>query len=460
MKVFKVRLHFAEAIARGDAVIIFEDPFPLFAAQFLAGTNLPKKMNPSLGIYPGPKGDIGQIWSMLGIFFGKDVLWSHYNPSPKLAFFSEEFLFVDAKPIRLGNDGKSPSGEKSGETGKEKFTARPGDQGAAAKKKSGAAEDFRPGKPEKEMETFCPTEKAVASLSHLMFPFAGYLVPNRDAGTEIVPLIQTEAGGTAAMENAEEDVVFAGVQSYARRRTNRKGAYTLAARITGEIPKMFRRPDAKTVPRLNAILVCDLDFLTPGIFRLRDEGNDLQNGVRLDSDNVTFVLNAIDAIADDEPFIAIRSRRTRHRTLTAIEEATREIQESASRAQIEFYQELKAGNKAETDKMNRRIAELYNRGGGNEGGKLSSEESAEIQSEVVAMEDRLKRLFDEKKEDCDRKVEESRRQVNEMTRKIQGRYKLYAVLFPPILPLAIGLAVMMKRRFDRRRDKRERARSR
>ena len=200
------------------------------------------------------------------------------------------------------------------------------------------------------------------------------------------------------------------------------------------------------------ILVSDLDFLTPGIFRLREEGNDLPGGARLDSDNVTFVLNAIDTAAGDEPFIRLRSRRTRHRTLSAVEESLRDIQNRASLDQIAFYKELEATRSAETDKMNRRIAELANAGGRN--GKLSERGTAEINSAVIAMQDRLKRDFDEKNEEYNRKVEDSRRRMNEKVRQIQGRYKLCAVLLPPIPPLLLAMAVSVRRAWVRRRDRR------
>ena len=100
-----VRLaHFTDAVARGDAAVIFEDPLPLFA-DFLAGTAFPKTYRPDLGILPAPKGEIGRLWSILGVLFGTDVLWV-YNPYPKLAFFGR-FLFVDAKPIRLGGSERA-----------------------------------------------------------------------------------------------------------------------------------------------------------------------------------------------------------------------------------------------------------------------------------------------------------------------------------------------------------------
>lgn len=423
-----------ESVVRGDAAVIFEDPFPLFA-DFLAGTGLPKTYNPGLGILPAPKGEMGRLWSALGVLFGTDVLWNTYNPYPKLAFFSDEFLFVDAKPIRLGGD--SSSGEKKDASSEPKTP-----------KKVKVAE-LLPGSAPKETEPFNPSEESVAALTHLLFPFAGYIVADRNAGTHFTPLVTTEAAGTAPVD--DNNIIRAGVQSRARKKTDRRGVYTLAARLTGPVPQ-WCRPAEGPVPQLNVILASDLDFLTPGIFRLREEGNDLPGGARLDSDNVTFVLNAVDTAAGDDSFIKLRSRRPRHRTLTAVEDAVRDIQDKASLDQIAFYKELETVRETETDKMNRRIAELAN--SGSHAGKLTREETAEIESAMVAMQDRLKRLFEEKTEDYNRKVEDSRRQMNEKIRQIQGRYKLCAVLLPPIPPLLIALTVFLRRITVRRRDRR------
>ena len=419
--------HFHDAVARGEAAVIFEDPFPLFA-DFLAGTAAPKTYRPDLGLFPAPKGEIGRLWSTLGVLFGTDILWSTYNPYPKLAFFSEEFLFVDAKPIKLENEEE------------------------AAKQspvKKVRVSDYLPAVRPNESVSFNPAEESVASLTHMLFPFAGYIVPDRNRSADFVPLITAEAGGTASSDDG--NVIRAGVQSHVRKRNERHGLYTLAARVTGPVPEYARTPE-NPAARLNAVLVSDLDFLTPGIFRLREEGNDLPGGARLDSDNVTFVLNVIDSAAGDEPFIRLRSRRTRHRTLTAVEDALRGIQNQASRDQITFYKELEEARDAETEKMNRRIAELANSGGGP--GRLSQEETAEINSAIVAMQDRLKRDFDEKNEEYNKKVEDSRRRMNEKIRQIQGRYKLFAVLLPPLPPLLLALGVFTRRTLARRRDRR------
>ena len=278
-------------------------------------------------------------------------------------------------------------------------------------------------------------------------------MPDPASGTEVEPLIQTTAGGTASIDG----ILPNGMRSYSRSRTERPGVYLTAARITGPVPKMFRKPDEKKTPQLDVILVSDVDMVTPGFFTIRELGADATPGARLDFDNVTFVLNAIDRLTGDDARIAIRSRRAHHRTLTAIDEATRKIRDDASLEQIRIMKEFEQSRKAEEEELGRKIAELANRGNGDgDGGErtLSESETAEFQSAVQAMRQRLTRLLDEKREEYNRKVEESQRSVSEQVRTIQGRYKLGAVLLPPIPPLLIGLAVWTRRRLRLRKDRR------
>src|SRR5258705_7436351 len=70
---------------------------------------------------------------------------------------------------------------------------------------------------------------------------------------------------------------------------------------------------------VDAIVVSDLDLVSEQFFELRKQG--VEN---LDFDNVTFILNCVDALAKDEGTIELRSRRPRHRTLEKMEIARRE----------------------------------------------------------------------------------------------------------------------------------------
>ena len=106
------------AIRGGQPTALFEDPFPAMM-QGVPGTN-DEKGGGMMGQPGAPKGDIGQLWSLLGVkLVGKDrsspfgpsqsvagIVYQDFNPYPKLELFTglpKEFVFI----------GRGESGEKA-----------------------------------------------------------------------------------------------------------------------------------------------------------------------------------------------------------------------------------------------------------------------------------------------------------------------------------------------------------
>ncbi|MDO5552725.1 MAG: Gldg family protein [Planctomycetia bacterium] len=399
----------ADAIRRGIPTVIFEDPYPIFAEFIAGGTNIPPGMiRTSDGIRP--KADLGVLFALLGISMDTgQVLWNNYNPYPKLAGLSEEFLFVDARPMVFDNKDKQDESSSK--------------------------------------QPFDPNTPAVSHLEHLLFPFAGYLNADPRGESQVTPLIRSEALGTALVK----DIVPSGIRSASRTRTDRKNLYTIAAKISGLVPEAFRSPKQTGLPpAMNVWFVADVDTLTPGFFRLREMGTDLRSGVIFDFDNVTFAMNLIDDAAGQPELIPIRSRRPRHRTLTRLEEATRAIRERTAGDQIAYTKEFENYRRREEDALARKAGELMQSQSGTTT-TLSEEDSKELQTAIVAMRQRLTKTFEEQQMLYDRKVEQSQREVDRYVRHIQGRYKLYVVLLPPIFPLIIGLFVWRHRRKEQRK---------
>ena len=402
-------INFSNSVRQGQPTVIFEDPKPIFL-DFLPGTFEKRKPTPTNPV-PPLKGEINLLWMALGVRFdGANVLWKNYNPYPKLAGLSEEYLFVDAQPIKYEVE----------------------------------KDDNRASEQSDRIESFNPNVPAVASLEHILFPFVGSMSPAENAETTFTPLIRVSAGGYSSVA----DIIPLGIRTQSKKRLERESVYTLAAHITGDVPKALQLPSDQnekgSAPKFNVVLVADADMATPGFFTLREMGTDVRSGVSFDFDNITFILNVIDELADEEALVAIRSRRPKHRTLTRIEEATRKIRDRATISQIAYMREFEEERRKEESALQKFIQDLASKDDSQK--ELNREESLEIQSAIVAAQQRLTKVLDDKKRRFDRKVEEEQREVDKFIRQTQGRYKTCAALLPPLPPLLIGVVVYFYRR--------------
>lgn len=96
--------------------------------------------------------------------------------------------------------------------------------------------------------------------------------------------------------------------------------------------------------KVNAIFVADIDMISDWFFMEREQQN-----ISLVFDNVSFVMNAIDSLADDETFLELRKRRARLRTLTHLQRQRDTFilnrNEAEARAKAEADNQLKAARK-------------------------------------------------------------------------------------------------------------------
>ena len=95
--------NFVAAVKAGQPTAIFEDPFPLPQRPEVVGTAQPKRPpGGMMGMFggggpPEPKGDISQLWKLLGVeMYGDEIVWQDFNPEPKLGdILPRELIFVD-----------------------------------------------------------------------------------------------------------------------------------------------------------------------------------------------------------------------------------------------------------------------------------------------------------------------------------------------------------------------------
>jgi hypothetical protein len=214
--------------------------------------------------------------------------------------------------------------------------------------------------------------------------------------------------------------------------------YVLAAHITGK-----PRGGMGTSP-INVVLVADVDGVNDELFEMREKGKFPGQDIEYDFDNVTFVLNALDALTGDTQFMEIRKRRPEHRTLAKFEENSQVAKNesiAASEKQREEHDEVIRQATKEVEKMKKEVARYVRVH------HLSDQEASQLLATKLQA---MMRRLEETRADSDLKYERAQDQINNnMDSKIQQMkytYKLWAVLAPPIPLLIVALGVFIYRR--------------
>jgi ABC-2 type transport system permease protein len=439
------------AIRAGQPTVIFEDPLPAFASD-VPGTSQPRhppdQMQAMFMRQPMSKGKIGGLWRLLGVNFSGDdgsepffpmatdneegrssadqIVWQRYNPFPKLSdLIQPEFVFID-----------SSCGLKT---------------------------------------PFNEDDPISSKLQHLLFPVPGYIEKNNAAkelpDRKFVPLVRTSANsGTIRLSEMFIRTPFGAIPNPFRRQVPGNGKeFVLAAHITGHLPApkpvedkqkdAKAKPDAKDAPEafVNVVLVADIDMLTEEFFRMREQGEVAGQGLQFDFDNVTFVLNALDALADDPRFLELRKRRPQHRTLTRLEERTEDARKHRSEAREKFRVEFDDAVRAENEKFlaeKKKLVDDFKR-------EKLDEAEARRRQEIYEKDGdrRLKEQKDELEQQTNDKISEIDDQSDAQIRRVQGWYKMWAVVWPPIPPLVLaGLVFFLRRSAEREGVSRNRLR--
>ena len=399
--------HFAEAVQSGQPTIIFEDPLPVYV-RGVPGTSEPRQSggNPMMGRQPPPKGNMDALWELLGVRIdGQQAVWQEYQPIRQLPQIPKGFVFLDKST---------------------------------------------------DVSPFDRNDLVTSALQYMMLPFPGrvteyvsMLAASPRETLTVTPLLQTfqQPSGIVATQT-----VMRGLRdgSWEQRMIAEAPQQNLAVRIQGELaaPSAERtedEPPVRPVPvDIDIILVADIDMLSDMLFALRQMGNEPGAGINLDFDNVTFVLNAIDSIAGDERFLEVRSRRSKHRTLSKFDEHTDSIRaatmETRRTLQAEFETRVTEEEEALQARMERLRAE-YQLGAMNQ-----DEVIRRLGAAMMTAQKRLDSERERMQRELNIKLEEAEVKLNEHIRRVQGQYKLWSVVLPPIPPLVIALAVFFVRR--------------
>jgi len=262
-----------------------------------------------------------------------------------------------------------------------------------------------------------------AGLQEVVLLYPGVLKGR--GGVQFTPLLETTPeSGTVKWEDLVQRSLFGIAVNQGLQHLPLNETQVLAARV--------QRKGAEPV---NAVVVADVDLMGEQFFELRRRGIE-----GLHFDNVTFLLNAVDELAGDSSFIALRKRRPRHRTLEAVEDRTKTYEARRLRETLLAEGNAEQRLKEAQARLDRAVREIQQRG------DLDAQTRQIMISNVQSVENRRltvarANIEDEKQ----RQIEGARAEMEGAIRAIQNAIKLLAVLLPPAPAFVIFLLVSLRR---------------
>lgn len=367
-------------------VLILDDPFPSFNVGLAPWQ--PKR--PPGGMMfgqqrpPEPKGDLHGFLRPLGVQFDSiNLVWQRYNPYPDLRYLPHEVVF-------LGKGAASDS---------------------ALERASSAVSDAASLVAGAGGEPFNPDATVSSGLQSIVLIGPGSLRPAPGSGITFTPLLRTsrQAGLRSARSFMEEQDEARGSATGIE--------YVVAARLQG--------------PRVNAIVVADIDLVHDQFYRLRRD-----QWENKEFDNITFVLNCVDSLAGDESTVALRKRRPRHRTLELIEAEFRRHDQESATAEKNAEERAREREREAQDRFDKKIREIETRPGLDD-----VEKTQQLIEQRKVEQRRLEKAKEEIKDERTAAIAKSQVDRDEAIRSIKRTVRVLAVLLPPLPAFLIGVLV-------------------
>lgn len=406
------------AIQSGQPTAIFEDPFPNSYSfrSHVPGTFFPRTINRG-----GQPADIQELWKALDIDTDREktddgrfvpwIVWqpSSVNPYPKNRQLSQPELVIvkNTDPLNPEIDSSHP---------------------------------------------------AAYGIEQLFFQYAGYLKPTARTDLEFTPLVRVNnAGrlfGDLAMPNVPPTI-----------RDSRRGSadqqLVIAAAIVGSnASEASKQPPSKQAPSkslTNVIYVADLDVLSDYFVDIRNQP--IRDGIEYFFQDMSFVLNIVDALANEETFLGLRNRRFRHVTLGKIE-AQKEVElQKVFELNNEFENlhniEVKRAEndaKARLRPLESEIRSLTQRrdnGRAYDAAALAAKEGI-LKQQQQEQQQKVRVIVEELGNELNEKKRQAELEAELAIQEIQRTYKLAAVILPVIPPFLLGIIVFARRRLRER----------
>ncbi len=429
-------VNFLDVVKAGVPTAIFEDPMPFGTST--PGTGEPKQA-PGGGMFggggnaPQPKGDIQQLWKMLGLdipikasFNGSinpDVVWQLYNPYPKLEDVqnrTDEWIFI--------------------------------------RENQGEVEDY-----------LSEQSPITAGLRELMFLYPGAIrkQENRD-DLKITEIVSTRPdAGRISFEDVQAQV--RGGQASQTQLQVLQGAtlgnqvlavYIEAANANKDSSKRDSKEGEKAATEtrgLKVAYIADIDCMLPIFSEIRKHPEQYEE-VDFRFQNVTFVLNVIDVLAGETRYPEIRRHEPQHSTLAEFETQAEVYRKEERENQREFqetynkeFREAEEQNQKSIAKFQEKLQAIQVKGATDpETAQQVIQIMQQMQVEKAALERKLAVKREQLESKKNEQVAESRRLAEKHVIDLQNTYKYLAIFLPPIPPLLVGAAVFVSRRVRER----------
>ena len=415
----------AEYIRTGKPAMILVDPIPavnptLSPTEWVGDGN-PFTYPPG-SPRPGPRGNVRRWMRDLGVDWEPTrIVWDSYNPHPDLSQMPFEVVFLGA-----GNENEA---------------------------------------------TFNSDAEVTKDLQELVLLYPGFLLPvlDDDADIEFEPLLRSGvASGQSGYFTLVQQSFFGPAMVPNPVRQQDELDFILAARVRsagpagGETPpvesaetdtaeRAVRQGIAAQEPQeradnnsdapwvtegpLNLVIVADLDFISEQFFQIREVAP-----ANLNFDNVTFFLNAMDSLLEDDSFITLRSRRARHRTLERVEAQTAEFVEQRTQDEQQAEAEAEQALTDAQSRLNERVAEVQTRT------DIDAQAKQIIARNLEEVENRrLSVLSTNIETEKATKNRASLERMETQIRRIQSTIKTFAILLPPVPVFALGVWTLVRR---------------
>ena len=396
--------NFVNYIKAGHPALIFDDPYPMaFSTQF-GVANAPRHGKPRPGGHmamfgggggppPEQKADGGRATRLLDAL---DIRWDYdtvvfdaVNPHPEYESLDQEYVFI--------------------------------------------TRDSNP-------DAFNPESAITKDLEQTLLIFSGSVQQRHSEGREynFTELMKTSgaSGRLAWDEFATDRFDPFSMQSTAVPRENRlwppdEFAHVLAAHIESDSEDDER----------NVIFVPDMDMVSDFFFQSRVFAD-----LDLKFDNVSFVLNAVDILAEDDSVVALRSRRPRHRSLTHIEQQKRQFLNEASRREQKADEEAKEELESRRTQLAKRLTEIR------ENADLDPVVRAQLEEQAEAAEQQRLNLAEAQiEQDKNYELRRIRKQTNREIQSVISKAQLFSIFIAPIPAICLGLLVFGMRLNDEKR---------